>query len=353
MSFVKGWIQGTKSSGMAVYLLLLFLIEFVRGAFIVSYLPIYATERLHFSMSVVGLAISIHYLADNAVKAIAGYLIDRISSRKVLAVGILLSCASLLLVLQAPGAWAILLATALLGIGGSPVWLVCLSNIREESRGTQMSTMYLVWMCGLGLGPVLMNFLMDKGFQIVFYGLIGLLLGCLFLVAAAKKGSVQPPRSLPSFREQVRLFAGEMSKMGFVLPCMMMQTTAGGLLVPLLSPFATKHIGLSHSELSICMMAGGASVLLFLIPAGRGLDRLGGKWFLVGGFGVFAVSLFGLTFSRSFMEAVILSVILGASYASLLPAWNTYLSAFVPKESVGSGWALWQVRFWAVGWLSN
>ncbi|MFC5648543.1 MFS transporter [Paenibacillus solisilvae] len=326
-------------SGMTAYFFILFIIEFVRGAFLVSYLPSYASEQLHFSLSVIGLAVSVHYLMDNAVKVFAGYLIDRFSTRIVLFTGILLSIISIMLVVHAQSEWEILTATALLGIGGSPVWLVCLSGVQEECRASQMSMLYLFWMCGLGLGPVVMNFLMDVDDQVVFNILIGMLCACGLLALTAKSARRSGISKL-SLAAQLKMLWERIAKTGFLLPSMILQTTAGGLLVPLLSPFATQHIGLSHSELSISLIAGGVSALLILVPAGKWIDRLGGKWFLIGGFGIFALTVFMLTFSNTFIETVFLSMILGASYASLLPAWNAYLSRYVPQDSVGAGWGL-------------
>ena len=53
---------------MMLMLLLLFLIEFVRAAFLMSYLPAYGVTKLGFSVSMVGVAVTAHDAADTLLK---------------------------------------------------------------------------------------------------------------------------------------------------------------------------------------------------------------------------------------------------------------------------------------------
>ncbi|SCW82621.1 hypothetical protein SAMN04487970_105833 [Paenibacillus tianmuensis] len=76
--------------------LILFLVEFVRGAYLVSFLPTYATGILGLTVAVI--------------------------------------------------------SAAVFGIGVSPVWLVCLSKIKEENRASQMGILYTIWLVRLGSG---------------------------------------------------------------------------------------------------------------------------------------------------------------------------------------------------------
>lgn len=67
----------------------------------------------------------------------------------------------------------------------------------------------------------------------------------------------------------------KVKKGGFLVPGMLLQTTAGGILVPFLTSFAISHLGLSHSQLSIVLFMGGAGVVLFLVPMGKWFDHVG------------------------------------------------------------------------------
>lgn len=66
---------------MLLYAAILFLVEFVRGAFLISFLPAYGVHRLGLSTAGVGIAVSVHYVTDTLIKCGAGYLLDRFSLR--------------------------------------------------------------------------------------------------------------------------------------------------------------------------------------------------------------------------------------------------------------------------------
>ncbi|WP_164472644.1 MFS transporter [Cohnella candidum] len=318
----------------------LFLLEFVRGAFLVSYLPSYAADTLNISASVVGVAVSVHYLADSFAKCLAGYLLDRLPHKPVLIAGLLLGAASLFAmnVTRSPG--VLIAASALLGLGGSPVWLACLSRIDAARRGEQMGVLYLFWMAGLGLGPVVTNVLMDISYRGSFSVLLALTVAATLAAALISFAGKRKTIVAAGMEEQLREIRKRLKAMGLLLPGMMIQTMAGSLLVPILSRFAAEQVGLSHAELSVLMVSGGAAAGLGLIPMGKLSDRFGGRWFLVGGFGTFGASVFAVSFARSFGEAELLACLLGLSYAALLPAWNAQLAGYVPESSSGVGWGM-------------
>jgi sugar phosphate permease len=69
----------------------LFLVEFVRGALLISFIPKFAVSVLQLSVGVVGAAISAHYVADTLAKTVIGYLLDRYSIRLVVPAGLFLA----------------------------------------------------------------------------------------------------------------------------------------------------------------------------------------------------------------------------------------------------------------------
>ena len=80
--------------------------------------------------------------------------------------------------------------------------------------------------------------------------------------------------------------------------------------------------------------------MLLLIPMGRAIDRFGTRRPLTVGFVLAAVALFLLPEHRPFLEVLALGALLGASYAVILPAWNAFLAAAVPKERQGALWGI-------------
>lgn len=319
----------------------LFFMEWVRGAFLVAYLPAYALEGGGLSSSIVGIAVSVHYLTDSLIKGFTGYLLDRFSARKVLHGGFALSLVGLLLMATTHDAWILLAASACLGAGFSPVWIICMSQIREENRAQQAGILYAYWMAGLGLGPVTLNLVMGWGLSISLF-IIGLFFAAGWIMAAALTldDTAMVKRPELTVNQQFAALWDKVKKGGFLVPGMVLQTTAGGILAPFLTSFAVKHVGLSHSQLSIVLLMGGAGVIALLVPMGKWFDHIGGRWFLVIGFGIFSAALFGLTSISSFTGAMGFSLLLGCAYAALLPSWNALMACYIPEDSVGTSWGL-------------
>lgn len=327
------------AANMFMYGIVLFLVEFVRGAYLVSYLPTYAVNVLGFSAATVGMAVSVHYITDTVIKCYAGYLLDRFSLRLIVQLGLLISFGGLLLMQYSQHLWLLIAAAALFGVGISPIWLVCLSKVKPEHRAENMGVLYTCWLCGLGAGPVVINFLIDKSYPLSFQVMIILWgLGWLLslFISNVKESS---PAQIPVNRQMAMLW-DRLRSMKTLLPGMLLQTAAAGMLVPILPGFASKYLGLPYSEYSYVLIAGGAFTVIFLIPMGKWSDRWGRKGFLIAGFSAFALSLYGLSFASTLWQAIVLAAVLGFSYAAVLPAWNALLAQHVPENQQGLGWGL-------------
>lgn len=319
--------------------LILFLSEFVRGAYLASFLPTYSVEKLGLSTAAVGIAVSAHYVTDTFGKSLIGWLLDRFSFRLVVITGMLISLVGLILTPYVHYTWMLIVTAALYGVGVSPIWIVCLSSVDKDQRAAQMGILYSLWLVGLGAGPVVINFFMDKGYTISFNILLGVwILACLLsFFTSYQKAAVL---KMEPIGKQVKMLIKRLKLMKPLLPGMILQTMAAGMLVPILPLFATEHLGLTYSQYSYVIIAGGACTVLGLVPMGKLSDRLGRKWFLVIGFAGFAVSLIFLTTVKSFVLGVVWAIILGISYSAVLPAWNALLSYQVPEEQKGLGWGV-------------
>lgn len=318
---------------------MLFAIEFVRSALLISFLPAYAAGHLGISLAAVGLAVSIHYLADTGVKVAAGYLLDRFSSRLMLHLAFAASLAGLWAVFFAGTPWLLVAGAVLLGIGASPVWLICLSSIREQQRGSQMGVIYTIWLTSLGAGPIALGFVLDRGYTISFVLLLALLAIGWGIAFLTRFEAGQPLASMP-LKQQLAQLKGRLVLMKPLVPGMIVQTAAAGLLVPVLPTFATNRLGLDYSGYSLVLIVGGIVTAAGLIPMGRLSDRWGHRRFLVAGFFGLAAALVMLLSSSGLPSAMLLASMLGLSYAVVLPSWNAVLSSFVPSEQKGTGWGV-------------
>lgn len=335
---MKNFIQAL-STDFFYLVFILFCTEFARGAYLVSFLPSYSVNQLGISVAAVGIAISAHYVTDTVGKSLIGWLLDRFSMRLIVFTGMSISIIGLIFTLNAKQPWFLIVTAALFGVGVSPIWIVALSKVNKDQRASQMGLLYSLWLIGLGSGPVVINFFIGKSFNMAFAIIIAVWLFALLLSTRISRKKISSVEMI-SIRKQIKMLWNRLKQMKPLLPGMLLQTMAAGMLVPILPIFATKHLGLTYTQYSYVLIAGGACTVIGLIPMGKWSDKTEKKWFLVLGFAFFTLALFGLTKSNSFTTALIWAMILGISYAAVLPAWNAILSYQVPEEQQGLGWGV-------------
>ncbi|HZG57489.1 MFS transporter [Paenibacillus sp.] len=319
--------------------LIFFLIEFVRGAILISYIPKYAVDELYLTVTTVGFAVTMHYVADTVAKLGMGYLLDRFPLQWILQACFALSVVGLLALQYATQAWLLVVGSILFGVGASPIWIVGMSSVSEQERGKQMGALYMAWMMGLGLGPVLLNFFLDWfRYEISFLVLLGMT-GLAWAASWFVKGgeAVLHP---PPFREQVAGLVHHMKAVKPLLPGMILQTLGASMLLPILPTFAEENLLLTNTQYSFFLLTGGGFAVLALVPMGRLSDKLGKKWFLIGGFLSFAFGLYTITTVETLWVCLFWAIVLGVSYAAVLPAWNALLAQFVPPQQKGVGWGI-------------
>lgn len=332
-------VRSLVTPGMLLYIVILFFVEIVRGAAVISFMPIYGEKALGLSLDVIGAAITAHYVTDTVVKLAIGYLMDRFAVRTLVNVGLLFSLAGVALLYNAHVPWLFITAAALYGIGISPIWIVCLTKVRDDKRATQMGFLYTIWLVGLGAGPVLCNLLLNVDMKMTYWALLATALGCWllsFFLAADEHAHID---RIP-FNRQLAILGDRLREMKTLMPGMVLQTLGAGMLLPILPSFAVNNLGMTSNQYSLLLVLGGGATVLGLIPMGRLSDHLGKKWFLVIGFVLFGLVLFALTLGPSIKLALLFAFVLGLSYAAVLPAWNALLAAYVPPGQQGLGWGV-------------
>lgn len=317
-----------------------FLIEFVRGAILISYLPKFVVDELDLTVTTVGVAVAAHYVADTATKLGIGYLLDRFPMQRILQSGFLLSFGGLLLLQMAAAPWMLILGSILFGIGASPIWIIGMSSVSEYDRGHQMGVLYMAWLLGLGLGSVVLNFFLDWfHYDTSFSILLGLTVVAWIVSWKVQNRAAEHELTIP-LRQQFAALWAHIGNIRPLLPGMILQTLAASMLVPILPIFAQKHLQLTNTQYSFFLMAGGAFAIIGLVPMGRLSDKLGKKWFLVIGFTCFACGLYSITTVQTLWTGLLWAMALGVSYAAVLPAWNALLAQFIPPQQQGMGWGI-------------
>ncbi len=317
-----------------------FLIEFVRGAILISYLPKFVVDELDLTVTTVGVAVAAHYVADTATKLGIGYLLDRFPMQRILQSCFLLSFGGLLLLQMAAAPWMLILGSILFGIGASPIWIIGMSSVSEHDRGHQMGVLYMAWLLGLGLGSVVLNFFLDWfHYDTSFSILLGLTVVAWIVSWKVQNRAAEHELTIP-LRQQFAALWAHIGNIRPLLPGMILQTLAASMLVPILPIFAQEHLQLTNTQYSFFLMAGGAFAIIGLVPMGRLSDKLGKKWFLVIGFTCFACGLYSITTVQTLWTGLLWAMALGVSYAAVLPAWNALLAQFIPPQQQGMGWGI-------------
>ncbi|MDF9408626.1 MAG: putative glycolipid permease LtaA [Pelotomaculum sp. PtaB.Bin013] len=325
-------------------LLVLLLIEFTRGAFFLTFLPLFAVNYLGISVAAAGLAVSMHYLAETLSKGAAGWQLDR-HGHSTMLIGLLFGLAALVLMKLYPSAPLLLAGSAILGLGVSPVWLAVISEVAPvqlKERAARMGVIFAVWLVGGGGGPVVINFFITRDYSIAFWLLI-FLWGIALAVAATLLPGAEYKADTDhgfSFKKEVSSMLRNQAVKKILLPGMFLQTLAGGLLLPLLPLYAQNKIGLEPNQYAILLLIGGAAAALSFLPMGRLADRVTLKLILSAGFGMSAISLAAFSFVRNAFNAYLLAALVGFSYAAVLPAWNNLLAKAVPPERQATGWGV-------------
>ncbi|MGE5544922.1 MAG: MFS transporter [Bacillota bacterium] len=324
-------------------LFVLGLLEFVRGALVFSLLPFYGQYAAGFGLGVIGTAISLHYLFDNAIRLPAGWLVDRFGGKGLVASGIVISCAGVLLIYFHWNAFTFILGAALFGFGVSPVWPAVISGVAAKmpSRqiGETLSKVFIAWLVGTGVGPVVLNLVVGKSYGIAFFIIFGIL-AIAFLITVV----TEPPRIVVQKPLYPSVFLKELCRELITLkalyPGMFVQTLSIGILMPVLAIYARQEFGLNPSQLNYLLIGGGIFTVLLLVPAGKFVDRLGVKWPLAGGFLLAAICLVLLSIQKAVIMILIVGAFLGISYAIILPAWNGLMARAVSPEKRGTMWAV-------------
>lgn len=325
-------------------ILILLLMEFTRGAFFLTFLPLYAVNYLGISIAAAGLAVSAHYLVETLFKGAAGWQLDR-KGYPVLLLGMLLGLAVLLIMKYSESPVVLTFGSAAFGLAVSPVWLAVISGVAPvqlKERATRMGLVFAVWLLGGGGGPVIINFFISRDYDLAFWLLIALwgcaLLVTLFMIPLTERKT--GGSSGFSFWKEISLLAQNQAVKKILLPGMFLQTMTGGLLLPLLPLYAQDRLGLNPNQYAVLLLAGGAAAAVSFLPMGRLADSFRLKTLLGCGFAMSAASLALFSIAREPISAYLLAALVGFSYAVVLPAWNNLLAKVISPERQATGWGV-------------
>lgn len=328
--------------------LALFLLESARSAVFFSYLPALAAQQ-YYHLMVVGGATAAHYFAETAGKIIAGRLIDR-HGPALLTAGMFCTTCLLYPIWKTPSPGLLIALALASGAAVSFTWPGIISQVapvEHPRRASRMGLVFAAWMGGNGAGLVGLNFWLDYLPAAALPGLTVLLaLATICCWYYHKRAHQQHTAFRPHDREPnnlletVRKMLGQDFFVRYILPCMFTQILTAGMLLPVLPVYARTSWRMTGAEYSWLLICGGAAAILALYPFGCLTDRTGPRIQLSIGFWATALVLLTLRTAQDIRTVFALAVLLGLSYAAILPAWNNLLARLIPPEQQATGWGV-------------
>jgi MFS family permease len=308
-------------------------------------LPIFLTQTLHASGSVVGLVEGMAGATQNVVQGFSGWLSDKLQKRKSLAlIGYFASAVGKPLMGLAT-AWPGVLGGRFLdrlgaGFRSAPRDALIASSVSDENRGRAFGLEGIGDNLGAFLGPLLAVLLfLSFHFEIrwIFYLAMvpGLLAFCMILLVHERP---VPVAAKSKIDVSLREFHKGYWKYLLVIALFGIGNSSNSFLI-----LQTKSIGASF-EATILIYAGFNLVAaLISYPAGSLSDRWGRRNILLLSFVIFFVAYLGFARTGSVVVIAILFIFYGLFQGIFRSVGKAFASDFVPEHLRASG----------VGWYST
>lgn len=322
----------------ALLALTIALAEFVHGALLFVLLPTMLTERFGWAMGTTGAAVSTYFFTEVALKLVAGWMVDRIGTRKMLLWGLWVYTVAFAALILAKRSWEVFLTLAVMGAGASPLWPAALARLTQKTAngvGGVLGRVFSTWFLGAGAGIGLAT-LMSRARHPVSLSVFLVPLVAAALLGLRLPRSPEPP-PMASAHRGARSVPAVLRSLAVLATSLVPQIIAAGILIPIVVPYLEIVRGLDERELLLLMMLGPGTSLAVMAPAGRMGDRFGRRRTYALGLGAVALLLLALPLCRSLWTLMLDFVGIGLGYAFVLPAWNSMLLSLLPRDVRGAG----------------
>ena len=308
-------------------------------------LPIFLTQSLRASGSVVGLVEGIAQATQNIVQGFSGWLSDKLQKRKSLALaGYFLSAVSKPLIGFAttwPGVFgARFLDRFGAGFRSAPRDALIASSVAEENRGRAFGLEGIGDNLGAFLGPLLAVVLFVSfhvGIRSIFY--LAIIPGLLaFLMVLLVEERSVPVTAKSKIDISLREFPKPYWEYLLVTALFGIGNSSNSFLI-----LHTKDIGASFEETILIYAGFNLVAALISYPAGTFSDRWGRRNVLLLSFIIFFVAYLGFARARGVVVVAILFVFYGLFQGIFRSVGKAFASDFVPERLRASG----------VGWYST
>lgn len=329
------------SKNFKIMLVILFLMEFARGMYVLSYVN-YLPTVTSIAVVVTSVALSIHFISDAATNFVIGFLLKKFGTKLVLTLGFLLAFISLFLVIWFPtNPIVIILSAIMLGIAVSPIWVIMLSSVEEAQRGKQMGYVYFAWLLGLLVGWAFMNVLV-KLHPTRFAFMMSLVVVIAWVLYYFVDIKLTNYNTKP-VSEQLGQIVNVMKRHLVLFPGILLQGASISALLPILPTYATKVVGVSTIEYTIAIAIGGAGCAFAMLFLSKIIDKNSNGFMyavIFTGFILFTAFIFGLSLVTNILIVWIVAIFIGLMYGILLPAWNTFMAGQIDPAEQEETWGV-------------
>ncbi|HEY1679187.1 MAG TPA: MFS transporter [Candidatus Sulfotelmatobacter sp.] len=307
-------------------------------------LPIFLTQVLHASGSVVGVVEGIAEATQSVVQGFSGWLSDKLRKRKAIAlIGYFLSTLGKPL-MGVAGTWPVLLGGRFLdrfgaGFRSAPRDALIASSVPDEYRGRAFGLEGIGDNLGAFFGPLLAVLLFASlHFEIRRIFILAVIPGGLaFLMVLLVRERPIPVAAKSKIDVSLRKFPPEYWKYLRVIAIFAIGNSSNSFLI-----LQTKSVGASFAVTVLIYAGFNLVAALISYPAGSLSDRWGRRNILLAAFIIFFVTYLGFGRARSVATIAVLFMFYGLFQGIFRSVGKALASDFVPEP----------LRASAIGWYS-
>jgi MFS family permease len=340
---VRGYFSGLSASTFLLALSSLF--SDISTEMLYPILPVFLTQTLKASGSIVGLVDGFAQATQNIVQGFSGAASDKLRQHKSIAlIGYLVSALAKPLMGLAAG-WQYLLGARLLdrvgaGMRSPPRDALIAASVHEKDRGRAFGLEGVGDNAGAFLGPllaVLLLYSMHLGIRTIFYLAIipGLVAFCMVLFVSEGSAAAAAKAKIDL---SLRQFPTGYWKYLLVTALFNLGNSSNAFLI-----LRTQDIGVSLRSTILIYAAFNLAAALISYPAGVLSDRMGRRSILLLSFLIFMVAYLGFALTQNHFLIMALFIFYGLFQGIFRAVGKTLASDFVPQALRASG----------IGWYST
>jgi MFS family permease len=307
---------------------------------VVPLLPIYA-ENLGASGIAIGLMIAGFSISRGVLQPFMGGLSDRHGRKRFMIAGLFLYSLIGLLFPLATTVEHLVVIRIVHGVGSAMITPIAMSYVGDlappEQEGRYMGMFNIALFSGIGFGPIIGGVFRDSlGFDSAFYAMtvLSAMALALLLVVLPSDHEAKDRRAIPPILTTMRRMSRNVRVMGVLLSRM-------STMVIVVPPFAflpilmTRFMDSSGPEIGVVTAARTLTNAALQVPAGRIVDSANKVNTLVIGSLVVVASTFVIPFADTFVQLILIFVVMGAGEAFVAPTLGAF--AMIEGRVYGQG----------------